>query len=274
MNLKALRRTAVSQGHKEFLEKVQQDEEEFRSLCQEFKKERLSTKKGCTVRFALGVWKDRYSQRSGTRVEREGEMMWHGEFLEFCRTAKMGWLTPEESEAKWQALVQDPKTKRDRDGPRGFLRVRVPVRDTVNQFDEGSHERSFDRESSKVNLKHVTEEDLKRKAEAVYQDNDDNLLASADFRDKLMRQAGTEADGSTFDNVALFGKDLEEMVAEVVCKASGSIEVVLWVFKGRGVRRSSAHKLSCPGYLFWLHEDLSQEHHEFRHNLNVVVNEK
>ena len=216
INLKALRRAAKSQGHNEFLEEVQKDEEEFRALCAEFKKERLATKKGCTIRFAIGVWKDRYIQRSGTRIERQGEMMWHGEFLEFCRTAKMGWLTPEESEARWQELVNDKQSKQDRGGPRGFLRVRVPVRDMVTQFDEGSHERSFDRESSKINVTKLSDAELKRKAEGVYQDNGDNLLGSADFRQKLMRHAGTsDGDDGTFDEVALYGKDLQDMAEEV-----------------------------------------------------------
>eukprot|EP00971_Amphidinium_carterae_P109429 2166914-Amphidinium_carterae.1 len=64
-----------------------------------------------------------YRTRQGSHASEEGEMMWQGEFYEFWKRPKMGYLSQQEAEALWEQYEGDANLPKDNRGPRGFLRA-------------------------------------------------------------------------------------------------------------------------------------------------------
>ena len=60
-------------------------------------------------------------------------MMWEGEYMEFAKTAKAGYLSKQESEHNWSTWLADMAVVRDNDGPRGYLRLWVKTKDSIMQ---------------------------------------------------------------------------------------------------------------------------------------------
>ena len=82
----------------------------------------------------------------GSRKEKVFEMMWEGEFLEFAKSAKGVFLTDAEARSMWERMLHDDDLGKDNDGPRGFRRVAVKVRDSSTQYEEISRSQVARRE--------------------------------------------------------------------------------------------------------------------------------
>ena len=72
-----------------------------------------------------------FASKTGQRKEEIGEMMWEAEWYEFAKTAKAGYLSKVEAEAGWQAWMDDAEHPKDENGPRGYIRCLVKVKDIM-----------------------------------------------------------------------------------------------------------------------------------------------
>ena len=93
--------------------------------------------------------------------------MWEGEFIEFCKTAKCAWMTDEEARAKWQEYKAHPNTPRDCKGPKGFQRLGIPVKDTIQDFEEVAKARILGRSENMGKKASQDEDELNRRTQAV-----------------------------------------------------------------------------------------------------------
>ena len=113
------------------------------------------------MKFGLHSIIREYKTREGLREHGEYEKMWEGEYLEWSKTAKAGYLTETEAKANWAAFKTDPKVAKDSFGPRGWLRCSIKVKDVTQAFTEASRDDSV-RSESKLS-KNLTEEQLQQK---------------------------------------------------------------------------------------------------------------
>ncbi|CAJ1434455.1 unnamed protein product [Effrenium voratum] len=131
-------RLAQKQNCKEDLSKMEQDDSKLFSEVQKaFMKERSRMENTQNkIRFNIIEYKDEVIARCGDRKEVIKSMMWEGEWMEAAKTAAHGYLTPEEATSKWKTWKSDPAVKSDHDGPRGFLRLAVPTRTNLVEYEE------------------------------------------------------------------------------------------------------------------------------------------
>ena len=113
------------------------DPKQAKCMFKSFSKHKArEDKEAAGVKFSIYAFMQEWSSSEGRRKAAEYEMMWEGEWMEFSRTAKAGYLTKEEAEKKWLELKQSEEVARDESGPRGFLRLAIKVKDVLTQFEE------------------------------------------------------------------------------------------------------------------------------------------
>ena len=113
-------------------------------------------------------------------------MMWEGEFLEFAKTAKAGFLSRQEAEGLWKEYETAENVSRDMKGPRGYLRCAIKVKDVLNQFEEVKRSQTAKREAKFG--KNTTDDVFAKKINMVFSgkqagtldDNFDNVMEKAD----------------------------------------------------------------------------------------------
>lgn len=222
--LRSIAALAKSQNFTAELEKMKQvDIKQYEALLRSFSKtreeaSRLSQK----IKFSLVTFREEYKSRSGVMNNAEAEMMWEGEYFEYAKTAKAGFLSEAEMKANWQAWLADPEHPRDNDGPRGFLRLAVRTKDKIVDYSDMSKERTLSREEKMA--KNSTHEQLKAKLTQVYAETGAKEHDFAEWSD-LKRKAhltfaansGAKA-AAAFDAEGLMAPDLSDLVAEVARK--------------------------------------------------------
>lgn len=125
---RALARVAKAQGLESELEKMQAEsgEKEYRALFKAYSKAREKSRRdGSKLKFNIATFRIEHKSRSGSLREAIGEMMWEGEYYEFAKTAKAGFLSEAEMKENWQRWLRDESVPRDNNGPRNYLRLFV-----------------------------------------------------------------------------------------------------------------------------------------------------
>ena len=141
---RGLQRLAESQGARRTLDEL--DMKTHSAVLKQYSKDRDKAKKlGARLKLNINSFLVEFRSRNGLQSLEEGEMMWEGEFYEFCKTPKMGFLTRQESEALWQQYDMDPAVARDCKGPRGYKRLWIKTRDCLNRFAETSQDKAVQR---------------------------------------------------------------------------------------------------------------------------------
>ena len=133
----------------------------FQNFCK-FKDNQEKTAEKIKWSF-MGFQQDWYS-KEGMRKEGVWEMMWEGEHKEFAQSAKGGFKTDSEIKSEWaQMLLEAEQGKRggDEDGPRGYKRVAVKVKDRMSEYEDvGKGSSAYRQEKGK---KDMTEEQFQNK---------------------------------------------------------------------------------------------------------------
>lgn len=164
---RAFQRAARTQSMGDEMKRLEQAEPKvYEQLFKQFRKSRDNREKaGSRVKFTMNVLVQEIRSQMGTRKTREYEMMWEAEFYEAAKTAKFGYLTKEEMEVMWNQFLQNPEAARDNCGPKGFLRLAIPVKDKIADFEEIARSRSL-RQEEKLS-KNVSAETLRSRAGMV-----------------------------------------------------------------------------------------------------------
>ena len=88
--------------------------------------------------FPLLQFMSEISVEGGKRVERAFKMMWEREYIEEAQKTYMGNMTNEEAKRQWEDWKNNPDHPSDHDGPRGFLRLEVPMGDYHKHYQAGA----------------------------------------------------------------------------------------------------------------------------------------
>lgn len=98
---KKMARRAKQQGVSEWLSSLKQEQPKvFNNLSNTFNRH-LSK---------------RITSRNGERLVGRSEMMWGREFVEFMAETALGNMSGEESRERWNAMLRDPKVRKDAGG--------------------------------------------------------------------------------------------------------------------------------------------------------------
>ena len=95
------------------------------------------------VKFSIWEFAISVQQRTGLRKETQKRMMWREYYIEHAQKAKGGGLSEAEAKLQWQKWEADKSHGRDWKGPRGHLRLEVPLYDDLYSFDEYSKNREL-----------------------------------------------------------------------------------------------------------------------------------
>ena len=79
---------------------------------------------------------------TGRRYAGRTKMMWEREFMEEAGKTYMGNMTAEEAARQWKEWLNNEDWPRDNEGPRGFLRLEVPIGDFGEAYTEFNSGRS------------------------------------------------------------------------------------------------------------------------------------
>lgn len=215
---RSLTRMAERQGCKGTLAQMQRDDpKQHAAMLKAFIKERESSKKaGDKIKFSIKTFRVAYQSRDGVRGEELGEMMWEGEYMEFAKTAKAGFLSSQEAIANWQKWKEDESVARDNNGPRGYLRLYVKTGDRVVKFQEVGEQKEL-----------TQEEKLGKKPSEATLDNRMKFLAGSHGLEEhklgdiqSLKQKGLQSFGSSqsLQGEGLMGPSLDALQAQVQAK--------------------------------------------------------
>ena len=217
-NLRSLKRIAETQKCTKQLSKIEeQDPKQHAALLKAFTKERESCKKsGEKIKFSIVGFKISYQSREGVRGEAEGEMMWEGEYKEFGKTAKAGFLSEAGADANWKGWLNDKTVARDNKGPRNYLRLFVKVRDKVIDFEEMAKQKSLDKEEKLG--KNVNEAVPDNRMKFVYGQHGTEQHELGDFASMKRKAANAFASGGVLAEEGLLAPDIEDLIEDVEAK--------------------------------------------------------
>ena len=215
---RSLIRMAERQGCKKEIAQLQRDDpKQHTALLKAFVKEREASKKaGDKIKFSIKTFRISYQSRDGVRGEEVGEMMWEGEYFEFAKTAKAGFLSSEEATANWQKWKNDPEVARDNAGPRGYLRLYVKTGDKVIKFQEVGEQKEL-----------TQEEKLGKKASAATLENRMKFIGGSHGLEEhklgdiqALKQKGLQSFGSSqsLQGEGLMGPSLDALQTQVQAK--------------------------------------------------------
>lgn len=110
-NYRSLQRMAERQNYRSELDRLAtEDSKTHDAVVKAFVREREKCQKdGSKLKFSMKTFYLEYRSRTGVRMEGEGEMMWEGEYMEWSKSAKAGFLSKAEAEsnwAKWEAICR------------------------------------------------------------------------------------------------------------------------------------------------------------------------
>ena len=220
---RSLRRLAERQNAQTDLDEMERDDpKQHAALVKAVKKERdLAKKTGQKMKFSIASFKIKYKTQSGVRGEKEGEMMWEGEWLEEAKKAKHGFLSDQEARALWLKWDSDPEHPRDSLGPRNYPRLWVKVRDKLTYYDDLSRSKELEKEEKLGKKPSQATIDARLKmlgGDAGLEDHE-----MTDFG-ALQSKAGASFAGkagtaeSALSGDGLFGPDVEQVLAAVKSK--------------------------------------------------------
>ena len=210
------------------------DEKQHIALLRSFSKAREKSKASSEkLKFNVRTWQAEWKAKEGTRKEEEGEMMWEGEFYEWAATAKAGFLSKTEMQARWEAWkAKIPSYPHDKHGPRGYLRLYVPTKTKIVKFEEATKEKSFTQQE-KLGAK-ATEEQIREKLAMVFDSSaagSKDPVAMAELMEKALRAFASGGSGgaigepeaefgssSSFDG-GLLGPDVLDLMRAEALKA-------------------------------------------------------
>ena len=95
------------------------------------------------VKFSIWEFVITVQQRTGLRKEVKRRMMWKEYFIQHAQKPKGGGLSEAEAQLQWTAWEKDKSHGRDWKGPRGHLRLEVPLYDDLVGFDEYAKQREL-----------------------------------------------------------------------------------------------------------------------------------
>ena len=197
----------------------------FKDLMKEFIKDRQRvTTASAKVKFSIQEFKATLLASSGTRRGGEPEMMWKGHWLDEAKTARHGYLTKEEAESKWDSWLADSGVARDNEGPRRYLRLAVPARDTITAFEELARQKELQR-TEKLS-RTASEETVDQRVQMILQKDPANGDPEAEeageaaavqgfggkFGSHTWNSLSQKAAGAGLEDLA--ARDLHEMAAE------------------------------------------------------------
>ena len=220
---RSLDRTAETQQCKDVLDKLKMDDEkQHDALVKAFVKHRdKMTNVGKTNDFSIKSFMLEYRARSGARKESVGEMMWEGEYYEFAKTAKAGYLSKAEAEANWAKWSADADWPSDSAGPRGYKRLWVATRDVLTNFDEVSKDRVL-RKEEKLG-KNVSEETMETRMKMLTGATGTEAHEITDFErlrasTRSIFAACNDVGGSAFDGDGVLAPQLETLIEQTQVK--------------------------------------------------------
>lgn len=192
-DIRAMRRMMRTQKCEEDIDKLKESQpKEYDAVVKAFLRSRESARKTENkTKFAFMSFIRTFRASTGTRREEDGEMMWEGEYIQWAKTAKAGFLSQAEAEAKWKKMVDDPDWPSDNDGPRGFKRVLVNTVTRVTHYDDVSKTQELKQEQKLG--KNMSEEQLNAKLQQVMSMTDGEE-GDVDF--EALRQKASRAFGS------------------------------------------------------------------------------
>jgi hypothetical protein len=97
------------------------------------------------IKWSVTQYLLEYRASTGTRIEHVGEFMWEGEYMDWAKKAKAGFLSEKERKANWRLWEKDLIVPRDNDGPNNNLRLWVRVADRMTRLEEISKNKSLQR---------------------------------------------------------------------------------------------------------------------------------
>ena len=199
---RSLLRLSDSQKCRDVLDDMEtNDEKQFDSLVKTLSKARDQAKKTRSkMKLSIRAFRESYKSESGLRKQNIGEFMWIGEYIEFCKTVKMGSLSAEEGRLKWEKMVDDKKVQRDNEGPRGMLRLAIQVSKQIIDYEDIARVRELE-QSARVN-KNASKEQLNNIINhGVLANNDeDELLDFCDLKLKAGDAFAKAADANALDD--------------------------------------------------------------------------
>ena len=168
-NRKALLRVADVQGVKQDVLQLQDsDPPAFAELQRSFNKHRAEmTKETKKIKFSVVFFIREYEKRQGFRDSRVGEFIWEGEWTELAAGAKFGYMTKEEAALEWARMKAEAWRPRDQQGPKGFLRLWVKLRDIGEIYNDLNRSTKFQQQES---LKKATEQQIQSRTALVFSD--------------------------------------------------------------------------------------------------------
>ena len=197
LHQRAFWRHAEKQGVQQDMKDLESESPQtFKDVLKGFLKERTrAAAADGKIKFSMTAFKKSLQGRSGDRREDEKVMMWEGQWLEEARKAAHGFLTKEEAEAKWAGWLADETVRKDNLGPRGYMRVAVPTRTVVLDFDEVAEQRELTQsERLPRGAKADTLEARKRMVVAGNVDRQTETIAGVSISDVRSKARATAVD--------------------------------------------------------------------------------
>ena len=130
----------------------------YKAYCKDHE---MKDKEAGKQKFSIMGFMQEWKSSEGVRKEGVWEMMWEAEFLEWAKSAKGGFITGSEARAQWQQFLDDPELDKDDDGPRGYKRCAIKVKDIIKQYEDVGRSQIASREGKLG--KNATEEDFAKK---------------------------------------------------------------------------------------------------------------
>ena len=195
LTLKSMRRVAAGQGNAQWLRELEvKDPDGFNKLLKEYARERDTRAKRCRTNFSFTAYRESYIARAGTRTEHVGEMMWRGEYIEFAKGAKLGYLTEQEASLRWDEMLTDKTLKRDEDGPRGNIRLWIKTKDQIIGYTDAAKQRQVEQEEKMT--KRAKPEQIQNKLDQVFHGDEaaPGLLSSADLVQRVWQGSTTNSE--------------------------------------------------------------------------------
>ena len=164
--------------------------------------------------FCLHTYIETLEAATGTRNEDKKKLMWEGEYLEFAKSAKGGYLSSAEAGSNWEAWKANPSHPRDNKGSRGFLRLLVTKGSYCSDYSDFSKRNILEsREKGKKELASKDWDMMKRRLLSGH-----GVGSGVDFEGirEAVRAGGSSDRGDVFIDEGILGLDLQSLLPDPV----------------------------------------------------------
>jgi hypothetical protein len=113
------------------------------------------------IKWSVAEYIEEYRSSTGSRIEHVGEFMCEGEYMDWAKKAKAGFLSEKERKANWRMWEKDLTVPRDNDGPENSVRLWVRTADQMTRFGEIAKNKFLQRtEKMNKNVSEIKNNDL------------------------------------------------------------------------------------------------------------------